>query len=423
MNCKFKIFFTNLLLSLTINLFAQDTITVMQYNLLQYDYATSSCIPIADKTSNLKITLKYIKPDILGCNEMTPDYTAVDYLLNNALNTDGVTYYQKTSYTNLAGSSIVNMLYYNSQKLGFVSQRIIQTDQLRDINVYKLYYKAPDLQTTQDTAYIQVIIAHLKASQGYEAERTTETLGLMNNLDSINIPHNYLCQGDFNLYTSTEQAYQNLIAYSNTALRFYDPINRPGSWHGTYSFSDIHTQATHTSGSCFITGGLDDRFDFILISNDVRLGNKKVKYIPGTYKTIGQDGQHFNQPLNSPANNSLPSNVINALYNTSDHLPVMLKLKMNPTGQSVTSNQDPVRNITFNNPVNETLPLEMELEKNTDLTVQIVSILGNILYTKKLSTVSGTVGLMIPFNHPKGIYFLRISDQNSHALIKKIIKN
>ena len=44
---------------------------------------------------------------------------------------------------------------------------------------------------------------------------------------------------------------------------------------------------------------------------------------------IGQDGDHYNQSLSSPANYSAPSEVIEALQIASDHLPVTLKLRIN----------------------------------------------------------------------------------------------
>jgi hypothetical protein len=74
------------------------------------------------------------------------------------------------------------------------------------------------------------------------------------------------------------------------------------------------------------TGGMDDRFDMILFSDDMQAGTNGAKYVPGTYRAVGQDGLRLNSSLIDPVNNSEPSNVINALYYMSDHLPVYMEV-------------------------------------------------------------------------------------------------
>ena len=39
---------------------------------------------------------------------------------------------------------------------------------------------------------------------------------------------------------------------------------------------------------------MDDRFDFILASNEIMKNVDKIEYISGTYKALGQDGNRFN---------------------------------------------------------------------------------------------------------------------------------
>ena len=56
-------------------------------------------------------------------------------------------------------------------------------------------------------------------------------------------------------------------------------------------------------------------------------GTNHFKYIKDSYKTIGQDGSSFNGPLNTSSNSVVPSNVAQALYGMSDHLPVYVKLE------------------------------------------------------------------------------------------------
>lgn len=422
---KFKILLFTIILSFSdFILLSQDTVTVMQYNLLHYDISPAACIPIAEKTGYIKTICKHVKPDILGVNEMYPSYSTIDYLLNNALNTDGISYYKRSSYTNLAtGSELVNVLYYNDNKFGLISNTPIQTI-IRDINLFRLFYRSPNLATTQDTIYLYVVIAHLKASQGYEAQRATMTNDLMNYLNSINAAKNYLMQGDFNLYSSTEAAYQNLISHANANIRFYDPINRAGNWSANYSYKDIHTQSTHNTGSsCFITGGMDDRFDFILISNDIRVGNKKVSYIPGSYKAVGQDGLHFNNDINASSNNSVTSEVMNALYNNSDHLPVSLKLKINYITGVEQNEPSDVFNIEVANPFSDKLEIWFNSKKQQDCIVQVYNPPGSICFESNLKVSVDENYFSIPVNLQKGFYFLKITGKNNKSIVKKIIRD
>ena len=72
--------------------------------------------------------------------------------------------------------------------------------------------------------------------------------------------------------------------------------------------SDYHTQSTHSENTgCAASGGMDDRFDFILISKNIKQGSKGVKYLSDAYWAVGQDGKHFNESINSsPTNTSVP---------------------------------------------------------------------------------------------------------------------
>ena len=109
----------------------------------------------------------------------------------------------------------------------------------------------------------------------------------------------------------------------------YDPLPA-GSWHDNASFASIHSQSTRISqfgGGA--TGGLDDRFDFILFSDDVVNGTNKVKYIYNTCHSVSNDGNHLNKSIiASPVNSSVPDSVLQALYFMSDHLPVICNVEV-----------------------------------------------------------------------------------------------
>ena len=80
-----------------------------------------------------------------------------------------------------------------------------------------------------------------------------------------------------------------------------------------------------------VTGGLDDRFDFILASDAVMAGRYGAQILPETYVAVGNDGEHFNRSIiSSPTNTSVPDSVLQALHDFSDHLPVFCKMTLNP---------------------------------------------------------------------------------------------
>ena len=311
-----------------------DTLTVMQYNLLNYNNYTDYCTQINNNVSNkdayIKTIIDYVLPDIFTVCEMNQLQTSIDRLLNNVMNTSGRTNYAKGQRTNYANSYIINMVYYNTDKLVYHGFNAVITP-IRDINFHTFYYKDPNLATTHDTAWVTCIIMHLKAGNdtGDPEDRAAEVTLLMDYLDAINKPGNYLAMGDFNTYTSDEDCYQLLVNHDNTNIRFYDPISKPGDWNSNYSFAAYHTQSTHSSSNdCAAAGGMDDRFDHIMASLDVMSGSKNVKYISGSYKALGNDGNHYNVSINDGTNNSVPSDVLNALYENSDHLPVIMKLNI-----------------------------------------------------------------------------------------------
>ena len=81
-------------------------------------------------------------------------------------------------------------------------------------------------------------------------------------------------------------------------------------------------------------GGFDDRFDFILTSESV-LSDAELMYVPGTYKAYGNNANNncYNQEIISPNCDGPEYDLVtrSALYEMSDHLPVILDLQTNAT--------------------------------------------------------------------------------------------
>ena len=426
---KITYLFGGLFFLLISAVFAQDTVKIMQYNLLNYGNTTTYCTTtnnnINDKDTYIREIIGYIQPDILAVEEIFGINSVVENLLNNALNQDGRTYYQNAFLTNYSGSDLCNMLYYDARKFTLYGQNAIATS-LRDINIYTLYYNSPDLDVLSDTVFLNIIVMHLKAgSNASDLQiRDDMTSLLMDYLNTNNMTGNNLAVGDFNVYTSSEAAFQNLVNYSNASLRFYDPVNRLGEWNNNSTFANYHTQSTHSNDNgCHASGGLDDRFDFILISNEIKNDLFKVKYVTGSYTTIAQDGNHYNGGLlDAPTNYSVPSTVLTSLYENSDHLPVTLQLRINQTPALGIEQQSASKSISFtvNNPASDNIHIEFGYHR-LPLDIQLFSIPGQPVI--KTTAESFTIKKDIDIQHlPAGIYFLKISD-GQHISTKKILVN
>lgn len=356
-----------------------DTLTVMQYNLMYYDKEYSDCNAtnnnVDAKDGYLRTILNHVKPDILSVNEVNDAIASVERIKTNTLNYGGETRYKRA---NFSGSFLVNMIYYNSEKLELKSQDAIATSP-RETNVYKFYLKTSGL-VNGDTIFLYHFVTHLKAGS-YESDaqqRAVAANSIMSYISTKNIKGNVILSGDMNLYSASEGAF---VAFTTPVgsnnFRFYDPLNAVGSWHSNYSYRYVHTQSTRTVASegCFSTGGLDDRFDFILSSSDILAGTSGIKFY--SYKTLGQDGNRYNSSITSPTNTSIPTDVANALYGMSDHLPVVMKVTYSSAPTQVNTEKNQV-SILYNNPVYNTLNVQV-LENTSIKVINVYNLLGNCI--------------------------------------------
>lgn len=411
-----------------VSAYPQDVIRIMHYNMMYYDQTSSYCTatnnPLATKDASLQKIIDYVQPDIFTANEVAPDNAAHQHILATILNVNEITHYQKGTMTNLSGSDLSNAMFYNSDKLGLLSQNTMTTT-VRDINIYNFYYKAYNLPTTHDTAYLTCIIMHLKAGSTTQnaSERATQTNKLMTYLNSLNKKANYLAMGDFNVYTASEACFQNLVNYSNADIRFYDPVNMMGDWNSNYLYCNVHTQSTHvTSTGCFSTGGMDDRFDFILESEYIKNGTDHFHYADGSYMAIGQDGNHLNKAINYGTNNSAPDSIIEALYNMSDHLPVVMNLNVNQTVDVGVYNNE-VFNVSFQNPVTDNLNLSLISESPYAIDISIFNLLGQKLCSSHHEATGSFSNITIPLGSLQpGFYLFTISDGKHKIITRKFIK-
>lgn len=191
---------------------------------------------------------------------------------------------------------------------------------LRDIDWW-------DLQLADSGDTLRLYSLHLKASQGSSEEqrRYEECLVLRGSLDALPAGRAALVCGDFNLYTAAEPAWQLLRSAGPGQL--FDPLDSEGAWHDSASFAAVHSQSTRTTDfGGGATGGLDDRFDFVLPVAAL-LDGLGLELDPASYLTLGNDGAHFNLSIVTGANGVVSAEVAEALHQASDHLPLCVDLR------------------------------------------------------------------------------------------------
>lgn len=408
-----------------------DTIRQMQYNLLYYTAANESPDDCDDTNNNLdqkdaafKIIVKEVMPDILCVNEIGKADAYANRILNNVLNTDGISYYGTLPAYSISGNrSIGNRLFYDTRKFALKESAYVTTYYGGTvINLYKMYYRSQSL-AQGDTAFITFIVWHLAAGSSNQDTRAQQSQILTNYMETSPsvLSGNYVLSGDFNVYTSSEEAYDNLVNNPNYLVRFYDPINRSGDWNNNSQFRDIFTQSTHTGAAdCASNGGMDDRFDFILVSSRIMNGSNKVKCLPETYHAFGQDGNRFNGSIISPVNTAVSSQVAQALYTMSDHLPVVMDYTIDqPLGIGEETVQLP---ISITNPVGNTLEVTANLLTPDQLTFEIFAIDGKRLHQETVLFAAGPQHITFNFPYKPAIYLLKITDRNGNTNVRKLVK-
>lgn len=400
----------------------QNTIRVMHYNLLHYAHTTSYCTSqnnnLQAKDSALQEIISFTNPHIFTVNEVGSSNFAQERVLNTVLNSSGRNYYEMGSMKNISGSSIENMLYYDKRMFGVASQDAIGTT-VRDIDIYKLYFKAKDLSLTNDTAFLTCFVTHLKAGSSTSDEqlRSSVTATMMNYIENNDIDGDFLLLGDLNLKSSYEQAYQNIVNYSNSNYRLYDPVNTSGSWNDNSSYSHLHTQSTHyNSNGCASGGGLDDRFDFILTSESINNQNGHYRYETGSYNALGNDGQHFDDAVNYGPNSSVPADVLNALYVMSDHLPVRMNLNVDQAVRIKKKHSDP--ELSINNPVKRKIKISAG-DGYKPANIHLYSLSGKNVYSETMQNNSSVMNIS---DLQSSFYIIEIIMEDGSRARKKIIK-
>lgn len=407
-----------------LNSYSQETFKVMFYNLLNFPLQEP-----ASRIQHLDFILNDYLPDLFMVCELNnaegatsilatmqninPNYVMANFVLNTS--DDG--------FGNQ--NDLQNLIFYDSSKFILEFQDLVPTI-YRDFNRYSLTLNTTEYLT--NPLLLEVFVCHLKATEDDGDLRLQMVNDLQNYLS--NPSNNFdsssyiLLAGDFNVYSASEPAFQELLDNTNT-ITFVDPINRIGSWHTNSNYLDVFTQSTRTTSSLGgASGGFDDRFDFIMTSDNM-LSNSELYYVNGSYQAYGNNNNPscFNQAINSSScsGSEFSINLRNALYNFSDHLPVTLQLNTNQNlGINKPTEQIPLSLIRGNIVVDElTLNVNLGLISSRYIIiyntlgqkVKTIAIDNSTLITEDISALSS------------GLYYLVIENDRSFKPLKFIKAN
>lgn len=423
-------------LLITISAQSQDTITVLQYNLLYYGNYNSGFADCYETNNNtqrkdecIRTIVDYVKPDIFTVCEFGATQALQSNFMRHNLNINGANYWQSDNIINYAGSNIINHIFFDSRKMGLKKHVALQTEP-RDTDVYELYLKTPSL-TIGDTIKLVCIVAHPKADKGSNNEARRRAL-MQKAMDYINqnYPHdNVLIMGDFNMYGASESGYRLLTqTYSNPDICFMDPlanVGGVGEWSNNSQFTPFHTQSTRSySEECFSGGGLDDRFDFILMADEIAFSYNHMRYVQGSYHAVGNDGHHFNMSVDQGYNSSVPAEVAEALFDGSDHLPVTMKIAVDVhLGMEDHETQSPFATVAPN-PVADMAQVHFFNPADGNVQFELYSLQGQLMAKESALFVSGSQQFDLNLQDlPKGFYLLRIAHSNGWGqTVKMVIK-
>jgi endonuclease/exonuclease/phosphatase family metal-dependent hydrolase len=381
----------------------QDTIRVMTYNILKYSGS--------ERNEYLNMVVSGVDPELI-CVQEIRSQDAVDIFASSVLENR----YQTIRFND--GPDTDNHIFFKEDALVFVNARYLSTS-LRDIAEYEMR-----VQSNDETLYIYSL--HLKASKGSDNEqkRLAEVTILREELDAHTPGTNFIVLGDFNIYSSNEPAYQKLVLEGTTVSgQSFDPIDQPGDWNNNSTFEAIHSQSTRAEqlSDGGATGGLDDRFDQILISNPL-WDNVTVS----SYTAFGNDGNHFNQSINAGINTAVGAEMADALYLASDHLPVYCDFVFETATAVFTDNNvhhpELVLYQNYPNPFNPVTHIQFDISSRQHVELSIFNIRGEII-NKLISGNLAAGNHIFSFNAenlPSGIYFYQLIS-GEYRMVKKMM--
>ena len=297
-----------------------STARIMTYNLLNYQDDNEREVYYIDIISSIAPNL-IVTQEVIGNDGFSNFKEDVLDIVNPDL-------WSSATFTNQSAQQDI-ALYYQHEIFTFIETSVVptaQTSGTRDVIEWIIKHNLSEIE-------FNIYGAHFKASSGTSnaQQRLEEATVLREYLNGLQENGFFILAGDLNIYSndeSSEPCFNMLTGGSdNNTGRLFDPIDRIGNWHNNSSFSDVHTQSPRTSSfGGGANGGMDDRFDWLLVSGLFLNEVSQMQYIEDSYIAFGNDGNHFNDAINSGTNGVVSDEIADALHDASDHLPVYMDI-------------------------------------------------------------------------------------------------
>jgi len=388
--------------------FAQSDIKIMSYNVLNYPQGQ-----MVNRIDTLSKILDFYEPDLLLLQELKSEQGLLNIVqeLNSLFGGYDVgTYVPQVSNPSNSWRLQQNLI-YNDSVFDLISEQAIVTP-YRDVNYFQLRILEAD--GTPSTEILHTYVTHLKSSQGFNNEQIRHSMVqvLMNHVSQLPPNSNIVVAGDFNVYYSGEPAYQSLLSANGTNT-LHDPINMPGWGNSNFPNTEIFTQSTRLSAlSDGSGGGVDDRFDFVLLSDQLMNPNTRASYQNNSYLALGNNGTCYNQDLiDCTTFNNISYELLRSLYHMSDHLPIVLTLDFDTPVSTVDL---PFKNSIIQivpNPANTQIDLVMQEAKL--VAVRLFNLQGQLMMAQNLLDQKTTIDIKFL---PAGLYIVQIIDKETGSL-------
>ncbi len=262
--------------------------------------------------------------DALILQEQASPSTSTQAFVNLLNGIYGAGTYARSTVTNGPFfSSIHQTLVYNTNTLQLISEQAFgSAGGLNQPERQPIRYELRPVGYGSSADFL-IYNSHYKAGTDGDDQdqRTAEVLLIRADADAFGQGEHVIYAGDYNIRSSGEVMYQTLLSSGNGEA--FDPINNSGTWHNSSFRAITHTQSPHDGSDGLVTFGLDDRFDFQLVTDEF-LDDEGLSYISGSYHAFGNNGTTYNQAINAGSNTYPLTNAqLDALAHVSDHLPVV----------------------------------------------------------------------------------------------------
>ena len=394
--------------------FSQETINTMFYNIARFPSGAP-----ANRELILREILDQYQPDLFMVCELETEAGA-DLILDTSLSNQQSPFSKAVFQVNSSSDTdfLQNLVFYNTDKFVLLNQQIHQTA-YRDINQYS--FKLNSIESSSEPIYLEVFVAHLKSSTGTANQQARLAMVeiFTDALENINPNAHVLFAGDFNFYNASESGFQKILDPSN-AIKMLDPINASGNWHDNANFQYTHTQATRVSNTGFgigtASGGMDDRFDFIMMSENFNT-DPNFYYVENTYKAYGNNGNCLNKNINDlTCSGEYSAELRDNLYYMSDHTPVVMQFETTQTFLSKpVFEKNPLIWFSSSNHSYDYIELSINIQELSSGTknIYIYNLLGQKIQSVPINNNSNIQLDISSFSN--GLYLIRM-DNNAEVL-------